>query len=186
MDHKNEILKKNLCLKEKVENGFHMLNKKKIVVTGGQGRFGSVLKRHVGRNYFFPKKNELNILKENSIIRYLKKIKPKYLVHLAGLSRPLVLHEKNLEKSISLNIIGTSNIVIACKKLNVKLIYFSSSYVYPGTKGNYKETDALLPINNYAWSKLGAECAVQMYKNSLILRVSMTKNLLFIKELTQI
>ena len=53
--------------------------------------------------------------------------------------------------------------------------YFSSSYVYPGTKGNYKETDALLPINNYAWSKLGAECAVQMYKNSLILRVSMTE-----------
>ena len=152
-----------------------MLNKKKIVVTGGQGRFGSVLKRHVGRNYFFPKKNELNILKVNSIIRYLKKIKPKYLVHLAGLSRPLVLHEKNLEKSISLNIIGTSNIVIACKKLNIKLIYFSSSYVYPGTKGNYKETDALLPINNYAWSKLGAECAAQMYKNSLILRVSMTE-----------
>jgi len=152
-----------------------MLNKKKIVVTGGQGRFGSVLKRHVGRNYFFPKKSELNILKVNSIIKYLKKIKPKYLVHLAGLSRPLVLHEKNLEKSISLNIIGTSNIVIACKKLNIKLIYFSSSYVYPGTKGNYKETDALLPINNYAWSKLGAESAVQMYKNSLILRVSMTE-----------
>ena len=158
-----------------MENGFHMLSKKKIVVTGGQGRFGSVLKRHVGRNYFFPKKSELNILKVNSIIKYLKKIKPKYLVHLAGLSRPLVLHEKNLEKSISLNIIGTSNIVIACKKLNIKLIYFSSSYVYPGTKGNYKETDALLPINNYAWSKLGAESAVQMYKNSLILRVSMTE-----------
>ena len=86
-----------------------------------------------------------------------------------------MLHEKNLEKSISLNIIGTSNIVIACKKLNIKLIYFSSSYVYPGTKGNYKETDALLPINNYAWSKLGAESAVHMYKNSLILRVSMTE-----------
>ena len=158
-----------------MENGFHMLNKKKIVVTGGKGRFGSVLKRHVGRNYFFPKKSELNILKINSIIRYLKKIKPKYLIHLAGLSRPLMLHEKNLEKSISLNIIGTSNIVIACKKLNIKLIYFSSSYVYPGTKGNYKETDALLPINNYAWSKLGAESAVHMYKNSLILRVSMTE-----------
>ena len=119
-----------------MENGFHMLNKNKIVVTGGQGRFGSILKRQVGRNYFFPKKSELNILKINSIIRYFKKIKPKYLIHLAGLSRPLVLHEKNLEKSISLNIIGTSNIVIACKKLNIKLIYFSTSYVYPGTKGN--------------------------------------------------
>ena len=33
----------------------------------------------------------------------------------------------------------------------------------------------ILPINNYAWSKLGGECAVQMYKNSLILRVCMTE-----------
>ena len=32
-----------------------------------------------------------------------------------------------------------------------------------------------LPWNNYAWSKLGGECAVQMYKNSLILRVCMTE-----------
>jgi|TARA_B100001063_G_C16621850_1_gene481137 dTDP-4-dehydrorhamnose reductase len=152
-----------------------MSNKNKIIVTGGNGRFGKILHQHVGSNYLFPKKNELDILKISSIINYLKKIKPKYLIHLAGLSRPMVLHENDIKKSISLNIIGTANIVIACEKFNIKLIYFSSSYVYPGVKGNYKETDALLPINNYAWSKLGAESAVQMYKNSLILRVSMTE-----------
>ena len=73
------------------------------------------------------------------------------------------------------NIIGTANLVNICSKLKIKLIYFSTSYVYPGKKGNYKEHDALLPWNNYAWSKLGGECAVQMYKNSLILRVSMTE-----------
>ena len=84
-------------------------------------------------------------------------------------------HEKNINKSISLNIIGTSNIVKVCYELNIKLIYFSTSYVYPGKKGNYKETDPLMPWNNYGWSKLGGECAVQMYKNSLILRVSMTE-----------
>ena len=33
----------------------------------------------------------------------------------------------------------------------------------------------MLPINNYAISKLGGECAVQMYKNSLILRICMTE-----------
>ena len=33
----------------------------------------------------------------------------------------------------------------------------------------------MLPFNNYAWSKLGGECAVQMYKNSLILRICMTE-----------
>ena len=87
----------------------------------------------------------------------------------------MVEHDKNIKKSISLNIIGTANLVKICSELKIKLIYFSTSYVYPGTKGNYKESDALLPWNNYAWSKLGGESAVQMYKNSLILRVCMTE-----------
>ena len=53
----------------------------------------------------------------------------------------------------------------------IKLIYFSTLYVYPGKTGNYKESDSLFPTNHYSWSKLGGECAVQMHKNSLILRV---------------
>ena len=32
-----------------------------------------------------------------------------------------------------------------------------------------------MPWNNYGWAKLGGESAVQMYKNSLILRVCMTE-----------
>jgi len=152
-----------------------MLKNKKIVVTGGSGRFGKNLMRFSNKNYLFPSKKQLNILDLKSINKYLNKVKPKYLIHLAGLSRPLKLHEKNITKSINLNIIGTSNIVMGCAKLNIKVIYFSSSYIYPGKKGNYKETDPLLPLNNYSWSKLGAESAVQMYKNSLILRVSMTE-----------
>ena len=84
-------------------------------------------------------------------------------------------HVKNISESINLNIIGTANLVAACTKKNIKIIYFSTSYVYPGNKGNYKENDPVLPWNNYAWSKLGGECSVQMYKNSLILRVCMTE-----------
>ena len=60
-------------------------------------------------------------------------------------------------------------------KKKIKLIYISTNYLYPGTKGNYKETDALLPWNNYGWSKLGGESAVQMYKNSLIVRCALTE-----------
>lgn len=147
----------------------------KILVTGGSGRFGALLKQSGKKKYLFPSKVEFDILNLNSITNYLKKVKPKKLVHLAGLSRPLSAHERDASKSIKLNIIGTSNVVIACKQFNIKLIYFSTSYVYPGTKGNYKETDALFPSNNYSWSKLGGESAVHMYKNSLILRVSMTE-----------
>ena len=153
-----------------------MKKNNKIVVTGGSGRFGTVLKRSkFNYRLFFPKKNQLNILEFNSIKRYLSKIRPFCIIHLAGLSRPMKIHEKKVSKSIELNIIGTANIVRACEMLKIKLIYFSTSYVYPGKKGNYKETDPLLPSNNYAWSKLGGDASVQMYKNSLILRASMTE-----------
>ena len=148
--------------------------KKKIVITGGDGRFAKTLRdSNTNLNIFFPNKKKLNILSLKSIESYLKKIKPKYLLHAAALSRPMSIHDKKISKSIDLNIIGTANVVKICEKYKIKLIYFSTNYVYPGHKGNYKETDAILPINNYAWSKLGGESSVKLYKNSLILRLCM-------------
>ena len=153
-----------------------MINNSKIVVTGGSGRFAQSLKKIKSKyNFIYPSTKSLNIINLNSIKKFLKKEKPSSVLHLAALSRPMVQHDKNISKSINLNIIGTANLVNICSELKIKLIYFSTSYVYPGEKGNYKEHDTLLPWNNYAWSKLGGECAVQMYKNSLILRVSMTE-----------
>ena len=111
----------------------------------------------------------------NSIRLYLKLKKPDYLIHLAGLSRPMKIHDENINKSIDLNIIGTANITKACSEKNIKLIYFSTNYVYPVSKGIYKESSPVLPVNNYALSKLGGEASVQLYKNSLILRVCMTE-----------
>jgi dTDP-4-dehydrorhamnose reductase len=148
----------------------------KILVTGGDGRFASKLKKiKTNLKFIYLSKKELNILNTNSIHKAIKKYKPKKILHLAGLSRPMNIHNKNITKSISLNIIGTSNLVNICSKNKIKIIYFSTSYVYPGKKGGYKETDAILPWSNYGWSKLGGEAAVQMYKNSLILRVCMTE-----------
>ena len=151
--------------------------KKNIVITGSTGRFGQVLKKYLRnkKNYFFPTKKQLDILDEKSIKKYVSKIKPKILIHLAGLSRPMDIHDTKTSLSIDLNIIGTANITKVCKFYNIKLIYFSTNYVYPGNKGNYKETDPLLPVNKYAWSKLGGEASVHMYENSLILRVCMTE-----------
>lgn len=149
---------------------------KKIVVTGGTGRFGEILKKYKTKhNLFFPTKNQLDILNIVKIKKYLKKVKPDILIHLAGLSRPMKIHDTNIQKSINLNIIGTANITNVCYQNKIKLIYFSTNYVYPGLTGGYKENDPLLPVNNYAWSKLGGETSVKLYKNSLILRVSMTE-----------
>ena len=49
------------------------LYRNRIVITGGTGRFGLELKKMKSRyKLFFPKKNELNILKIKSIRNYLK------------------------------------------------------------------------------------------------------------------
>ncbi len=150
--------------------------KKKIIITGGTGRFGQIIKNFkTNHEIFFPTKKELDILDSKKILKYVKKVKPDILIHLAGLSRPMKIHDLEIKRSIDLNIIGTANITKACVEKNVKLIYFSTHYVYPGEKGNYQETDPILPVNNYAWSKIGGEASVQLYKNSLILRVCMTE-----------
>ena len=147
----------------------------KIIVTGSNGRFGKILQKLNNKKFIFRNKKQLNILSSLSIVKNLKKYKPNYILHLAGLSRPMKIHEENISKSIDLNIIGTCNLVKEASKLGIKIIYLSTSYVYPGNKGNYNENDALKPWNNYSWSKLGGECAVQMYKNSLIVRLCMTE-----------
>ena len=149
---------------------------KKIIVTGSDGRFAKELKKIKSKyKFFFRNKKQLNILSIKSIQRNIKKFKPDCVLHLAALSRPMSIHDKKINTSIDINIIGTANIVKICNDHKIKLIFFSTSYVYPGKKGNYTETDPVLPWNNYGWSKLAGESAVQMYKNSLIIRACMTE-----------
>jgi dTDP-4-dehydrorhamnose reductase len=151
--------------------------KDKIIFTGGTGRFGKIFKSLYSlKNILYPTKKDLDIHNYNSIKKFLKKEKPKIVIHAAGISRPMIIHDNDPKQSIQTNIIGTSNLTIACMQIDVKLIYFSSNYVYPLNNKSNKENDPVLPINNYALSKMGGECAVQMYKNSLILRIAMSES----------
>ena len=99
--------------------------KKKILITGGTGRFGSILKKFKTKHQlFFPSKTTLNITNFKSIQKYIKLKKPNIVIHLAGLSRPMDIHDLQIQKSIDLNIIGSANITKACVEKNIKLIYF--------------------------------------------------------------
>ena len=150
--------------------------KKKIAITGKTSRVAKTLRKYFfGPNIVYLDKKKFDILNFKQIDNFLKKNKIKTLVHMAALSRPMKIHKENINKSIEINIIGTANIVRACKNNNTKLIFFSTNYVYPGKKGPYSENDNLNPINNYGWSKLGGESAVRMYKNTLILRLCLTE-----------
>ena len=145
---------------------------KKILISGGSGKLAKCIINNISIKYkiIAPFKNEMNVINKDQIEEYIIKYKPDYFIHAAALTRPMIRHDNNSDISILTNIIGTSNVVLLCIKYNIKLIYISTDYVYPGDKGNYKEMDDLLPFNKYGWSKLGGECAVKLYDNSLILR----------------
>ena len=147
---------------------------KTIVISGGEGKFArSLIQVNTKYKILVPNRNQMNILDKNSIINFLFKNKVDYFIHAAAFSTPMKDHRFKIEKSITTNIIGSANVAICCLKKKIKLIYVSTNFVYPGKKGNYKENDYIMPVNEYGWSKLGGECAMHIYKNSLILRICM-------------
>lgn len=149
-----------------------------ILVSGGQGNLAKELKKSSNNfEIISPSKKEMDIRNYDEINNLIKHYKPKYFIHAGAFTRPMKKHHENPDVSIQTNIIGTSNVVLACMKSNIKLIYISTDYVYPGIDGNYKEEDPLSPfseendgISKYGWSKLGGECAVRLLDKYLIIR----------------
>ena len=151
--------------------------KNKVLISGGHGSLASQLVKHnTVYNITALNRHEMDITDIHQIESAIQLHAPEYFIHTAALTRPMSNHTKTPELSIQSNIIGTSNVVLMCIKYNIKLIYISTDYIYPGTDGDYLETDPVLPVNEYAWSKLGGECAVRLYKNSLILRIALCEN----------
>jgi len=72
---------------------------RKILVTGSDGRFGKILQK-LNTKLIFKNKKQLNILSLHSIRKNLRKYKPTHVLHLAGLSRPMKLHDQDIIKAI--------------------------------------------------------------------------------------
>ena len=149
-------------------------------MSGGSGNLAShIIKANKKYLIHHPPRASMDVSQYNEVEEWIDLVKPDVFLHSGAFTRPMNKHQKYPIESINANIIGTSNVTMACIKRGVKLVYISTDYVYPGTKGDYKETDALSPfegnndgVTKYGWSKLGGECAVRIYDNSLIIRAS--------------
>tara|TARA_R110002012_G_scaffold305144_1_gene509102 strand:+ start:516 stop:1226 length:711 start_codon:yes stop_codon:yes gene_type:complete len=147
---------------------------KRILISGGHGKLNSKLLEVNSSNILLlPDKSEMDITQLSDVEKVIKDFGPTHFLHTAAITRPMAIHEKDPSISIATNIIGTANCAIACIAANVKLIYISTDFVYPGISGNYKETDGVNPFTNYGWSKLGGECSARMSPDNLILRLAM-------------
>ena len=102
----------------------------------------------------------------------VKKFQPDVIVHCGALTH-VDYCETNEQESYEKTVLSAKNIVDLAKKLNAKLVFISTDYVFDGANGPYEEADKPNPISIYGKHKLEAENYVlQELKDALILRIT--------------
>lgn len=156
----------------------------KAVLIGGSSFIGSEMILY-NSNMFLP---TYNINKLSNGIKFdicnehlSEKIKIKdfktYVI-LSAISNP-----KNCENeefnSFNINVICMKRLIDELISLDRHIVFFSSEYVYPGNKSNYKEDHLISPINEYGNQKYNIErYIIKKTKNFCILRLAKTYSFL--------
>jgi len=78
--------------------------------------------------------------------------------------------ETERDLCFAVNAEGVRNIARACSDRDIKVVHFSTDYVFDGTKGKpYVEEDLCNPINVYGQSKLQSEIYLKEYAGDYLL-----------------
>jgi len=139
-------------------------------MTGGSGLLGTEIQK-LDTTVEAPTRDELDITDEQAVAEYVRTCRPDVILHAAAVTDNREI-ETDPQDAIAVNIKGTANIASACLGTRIRLVYLSTDYVYGGERGNYAETDEVLPTNLYAWTKLAGEASVRAVPNHLIVRTS--------------
>ena len=143
----------------------------KVFVTGVGGQLGyDVLKElkkrgHecVGSDITESAEIKLDITDKAAVEAALSQIHPDAVIHCAAWTAvDAAEEEENKAKVYAVNVTGTQNIAEACKKLDCKMIYISTDYVFngQGTEPWRADCREYAPLNYYGQTKLEGELAV--------------------------
>ena len=113
--------------------------------------------------------NKIDATNKQEIENLLTVEKPDIVIDTIALSSYFVC-ENNHKLCRKLNFESAKYIAEACKKIDAKMIFISSSYIFDGEKGNYLETDIPNSLNKYALSKIDAEKKVLELDGAIVIR----------------
>ena len=134
-----------------------------LLLTGGNGRLGTVLKT-LRNDFICPAQEEMDITDARSIENYCKGKKIDLIVHAAAYT-DVDKAEIKRNDCFRVNVMGTMNL----KSLGIPILYISTEYVFDGKKGNYKEDDRPNPLGYYAKTKYFGEYHMSRHKTARIL-----------------
>lgn len=138
----------------------------KIIVTGVKGQLGyDVVNECQKRGYdaIGVDVEEMDITNPEAVDRVIAEANPDAVIHCAAWTAVDAAEEpENVAKVRAVNADGTQNIANVCKKLNCKLLYISTDYVFDGQGSEpwLPDQKDYRPLNVYGQTKLEGELAV--------------------------
>ena len=138
----------------------------KVLVTGVKGQLGydvvnELTKR--GHEAIGVDIAEMDITDNDSVDRVICAVQPQAIIHCAAWTAvDAAEDEENIPKVREVNATGTQNIADACKKIDAKMMYISTDYVFDGQGTTPWQPDCkdYKPLNVYGQTKLEGELAV--------------------------
>jgi len=139
----------------------------KVLVTGVKGQLGhdvvnELVKR--GHDAVGVDIEEMDITDAGSVDKVLNEVNPEAVIHCAAWTAVDAAEDDDKKDKVHLvNAVGTENIAKMCKKLDCKMMYISTDYVFNGEGTNFWEPDDLdrQPLNVYGQTKYEGEIAIE-------------------------
>lgn len=148
----------------------------KVLVTGANGQLGyNVVKELQKQNIecYGAVRKDFDIVDFEATEKFITNYMPDAVIHCAAYT---AVDKAEDEQGLCylVNASATENIAEICKKINAKMLYISTDYVFDGTKDSFYEVDDKPnPINVYGKTKLLGEQAVQKILDKyFIVRIS--------------
>lgn len=136
----------------------------KVLVTGVKGQLGYDVVRELekrGIEAVGVDIEEMDITDSDSVAKVITAAAPDAVIHCAAYTA-VDAAEENEEICRRVNADGTQNIADVCKKLDIKMLYISTDYVFDG-KGTkaWEPEDERNPVSVYGQTKYEGELAVE-------------------------
>lgn len=141
----------------------------KYLVTGVKGQLGYDVMRELEKRGYNDAVGvdieEMDITDSESVDKVISSEKPDVVIHCAAWTAVDLAEDEDKQDKVHLvNAVGTENIAKVCKKLDCKMIYISTDYVFDGQGTRpWKPDDERNPLNVYGQTKYEGELAVEKW-----------------------
>ena len=136
------------------------MSKHSFLILGAEGQLGKAFKDYLAAHditFSAPPEKDCDITDVSNLEKIVEMVSPTVIINCAAYNAVDDAEEER-ELALMINCIAIEKITEICNHRQIKLIHYSTDYVFDGSKGDlYTEEDDTAPLNVYGQSKLAGE-----------------------------